>query len=104
MRSANEKSSSDLINIFIVNTSAENPFLGSLHENVLTRIDIDLCMVDLVVNLIALKNIINFATDLEKYFNKGQAQTPSVGSTVNKKVSNLILQICFSSFKVNLDY
>ena len=75
MRSANEKCSSDLINIRIFNTSADNPLFNSLHDNCLTKIDVDLCMIDFVVNLVAMKNMLKFGDTLQKYFHKNQQNT-----------------------------
>lgn len=75
IRSANEKCSSDLINIRILNTNEENPQFSSLYNNCLTKIDVDLCMIDFVANLIALKNLFKFTDTLQTYFHRNQQNT-----------------------------
>lgn len=99
MRSVNEKRSTDLINIRISNTSSDSPVLNSsLHENCLTRIDVDLCMIEFVVNLIAMKNMLKFAHNLQRYFDKSgnnenissSSQTSEQQIITNRRVINFL--------------
>lgn len=89
IRSANEKRSSDLINIRISNTSSDSPVLGSIHENVLTRVDIDLCMIEFVLNLIAMKNMLRFSNNLQRYFNKTSELPSALEPTASIKKVNI---------------
>ena len=57
---------SNLIDIKLVQTSAQSPTLKLLHNNVLTNVSIQLCSIDFVVNLIAIKNMLNFVETFQK--------------------------------------
>lgn len=68
----NESRSMDLINIDIVSTGLDSPTLKTLHGNSLTTINVDLCLVDVVVNLIALRNMFKFADKFDRYLNSAK--------------------------------
>jgi hypothetical protein len=56
----------NLIDIKIVQTDLQSPTLKLLHDNVLTNVAIELRSLDFVINLIAIKNILNFVDTFQK--------------------------------------
>lgn len=107
LRSVNEKSSSkssgDLINIRIINTSVDSPTLNSLHANTLTKVDVDLCMIDFVVNLIAIKNMLKLADNLERYLKQTSTESTSVdlaSKLMKPKAKSSANQVLLSDFKI----
>ncbi len=49
-----------LIDIEIIQTDSQSPTLNTMHENILTKIDVQVCSIDFVLNLVALRNLLTF--------------------------------------------
>lgn len=62
----------DLIDIKITQTDPQSPTLGLLHDNVLLNLNIQMCAIDFVFNLVAFKNILNFAEKFERNINSAK--------------------------------
>jgi hypothetical protein len=56
----------NLIDIKLTQTDSQSPTLKLLHDNVLTNVVIELRSLDFVINLIAIKNILNFVDTFQK--------------------------------------
>ncbi|RNA03908.1 vacuolar sorting-associated 13A [Brachionus plicatilis] len=55
----------NLIDIKMTITDSQSPTLKLLHDNVLVNVKLDLCAIDLTVNLVALKNMMDFLRDFQ---------------------------------------
>ena len=55
-----------LVDIHILVTDAQSPTLSLLHEDVLTNVDVKLRSVDFVLNLIAVRNMIDFVDKFQE--------------------------------------
>lgn len=80
---ANGNESRKLVDIDFMQTYSQSPTLALLHKNVLTKVDVKMCSVDFVLNLIALRNIMKFTEIFKKNLTSNEEDAP------NEKVSYL---------------
>jgi hypothetical protein len=73
-RSLTNKSGNNLIDIKLVQTDKDSPTLKLLHDSVLMNVSIQLCSIDFVVNLIAIKNMLSFVDSFQKSINLADYQ------------------------------
>ncbi|CAF0704730.1 unnamed protein product [Brachionus calyciflorus] len=69
---SNTETRCNLIDINLVITDIQSPTLKLLHDNVLMNIDVKLCAIDLVMNLVAFKNILDFSDAFERRLNQSK--------------------------------
>lgn len=69
LNSSKRDPSCNLIDLKMTITDSQSPTLKLLHDNVLINIELDLYAIDLVVNLIAIKNIMDFLDDFQDRLN-----------------------------------
>jgi vacuolar protein sorting-associated protein 13A/C len=83
--------SSNLVDIKIMQTDPNSPTLSLLHEHILTNVTIELCSIEFVINLIAIKNVIKFIDHFQRQINYSEYQQyqSEIEAVRSKKSSRL---------------
>ena len=67
-RDASKHTLRSLVDIEIIQTDAQSPTLGLLHHNILTNVEMKMCSLNFVLNLVAIKNLLKFVDMFQNSF------------------------------------
>ena len=63
---ADEPPPTNLVDVAITQTDLLSPTLGPVHKNILTNVNVRLCLIDFVLNPIAVRNVMLFADEFQR--------------------------------------